>query len=109
MITKKKYQETEQIISLKKLKQKPNLKSKFLNTDSDLIEFNFDTFDLNNETVKTKPIIIDNKNLDIKITMNEDDSDDDDLVPFDTSNDIPLSKTKQPAYLRDCLDGKYMC
>ena len=74
-----------------------------------MIEFNFDTFDLNNETVKTKPIIIDNKNLDIKITMNEDDSDDDDLVQFDTSNDIPLSKTKQPAYLRDCLDGKYMC
>jgi len=90
---------------LKKLKQKPNLKSKFLNTDSDLTEFNFDAFELNNEKVKTKAIIIDNKNLDIKITMNEDDSDDDDLVPFDTSNDTPLSKTKQPAYLRDCLDG----
>ena len=90
---------------MKKLKQKPNLKSTFLHTDSDLVEFNFDTFQDKTKSF-AKPVIIDNKNLNIKITMNEEDSDDDDdLVPYDTSNDIPLSKTKQPAYLRDCLDG----
>ena len=48
--------------------------------------------------------LVKNDNLNIKITLNEEDSDDD-LVPYDTSNDLPLSRTKQPAYLRDCLDG----
>lgn len=48
--------------------------------------------------------LVKNDSLNIKITLNEEDSDDD-LVPYDTSNDLPLSRTKQPAYLRDCLDG----
>ena len=34
-----------------------------------------------------------------------DSDDDDDLVPFDMSNDVPLAQTKKPIYLRDCMDG----
>lgn len=51
---------------------------------------------------------IDKLNVNI-ITTNTHDSDDDDdendLVPYDLSNDIKVTKTKQPVYLRDCLDG----
>ena len=53
--------------------------------------------------------LYENDQLNIKITQTERDSDDDDeddLISYDLSNDIPLAKTKQPAYLRDCLDGK---
>ena len=57
----------------------------------------------NHQREKEKTLVK-SDNLNIKITLNEEDSDDD-LVPYDTSNDLPLSRTKQPAYLRDCLDG----
>ncbi|XP_061169195.1 telomere length regulation protein TEL2 homolog [Saccostrea echinata] len=30
---------------------------------------------------------------------------DDDLVPYDMSNDKKLTKTKQPKYIRDCMEG----
>ena len=53
----------------------------------------------------TETTLFESKNLKLKITVNEEDSDDD-LIPFDTSNDLPLSKLKKPAYLRDCLNGK---
>jgi len=49
-------------------------------------------------------IVVDNRKLNIKVIQKDDDSDDD-LVPYDLSNDVKISKTKQPAYLRDCLDG----
>lgn len=55
--------------------------------------------------------LFENDQLKIKITQTERDSDDDDeddLIAYDLSNDIPLAKTKQPAYLRDCLDGKIL-
>ena len=29
----------------------------------------------------------------------------DDLKPYDMSNDLPMIKTKKPIYLKDCLDG----
>ena len=57
-----------------------------------------------NRKIEKEKTLVKNENLNIKITLNEEDSDDD-LVPYDTSNDLPLSRTKQPAYLRDCLDG----
>jgi hypothetical protein len=54
--------------------------------------------------------LFENNQLNIKITQTDKDSDDDDdeddLIPYDLSNDVPLVKTNQPAYLRDCLDGK---
>ena len=49
-------------------------------------------------------VIIESKELNVKVTQNDEDSDDD-LIPYDLSNDIKVTKTKQPAYLRDCLDG----
>ena len=60
------------------------------------------TIDTQNKS--SQIVIFDNKKLDLKITQNEEDSDDD-LVPYDLSNDIKLTKTKQPAFLRECLDG----
>lgn len=60
-------------------------------------------------------IIFENRKLNLNISQSRGvDSDDDFLdteqeqinfVPFDTSNDIPLNKTSQPAYLRDCLES----
>jgi hypothetical protein len=49
-------------------------------------------------------ILVENKRLNVKVTQNDSDSDDD-LIPYDLSNDVLVTKTKQPAYLRDCLDG----
>ena len=31
---------------------------------------------------------------------------DDDLVPYDMSNDTKFTKVKQPKYIRDCMEGK---
>ena len=31
--------------------------------------------------------------------------DEDDLVPYDMSGDVPVIKTKRPIYLKDCLEG----
>ena len=81
-----------------------------------MVQLDLSSIQLNKTEQKKKPseksLFVDNKNL--KIIINEEDSDDDiddddddDLIPYDTSNDKPLSKTKQPAYLRDCLDGKF--
>jgi hypothetical protein len=50
--------------------------------------------------------LVDSKDLNLKITQNENDSDDD-LIPFDTSNDVPMTKQKKPAYLRDCLHSDW--
>lgn len=33
------------------------------------------------------------------------DSDDDDLEPYDMSNDVPVKSCKRPVYIRDCLGG----
>lgn len=55
----------------------------------------------------TEKTLFDNKKIDLKITVVDEDSDDD-LMPYDTSNDVPLSTLKQPAYLRDCLHGIYL-
>lgn len=103
------YDETEEIEELKKLREKPSSESIYKQKETN-DEFKIDLESLNladktNKTTKEK-ILFDNKNLNLKITVNDNDSDDeDDLIPYDTSNDIPLSKTKQPAYLRDCLDS----
>lgn len=56
------------------------------------------------QTETTEKTLFDNKKIDLKITVADEDSDDD-LMPYDTSNDVPLSTLKQPAYLRDCLHG----
>lgn len=29
----------------------------------------------------------------------------DDLTPYDLSNDVKVTKVKQPKYLRDCMEG----
>lgn len=42
---------------------------------------------------------------DIQKVNDLDSDDDDDLVPYDMSNDAPLAQTKKPIYLRDCMDG----
>ena len=31
---------------------------------------------------------------------------DDDLEPYDLSNDVKVSKVKKPVYLRDCMKGE---
>lgn len=31
---------------------------------------------------------------------------DDDLEPYDMSNDVKVTKVKRPKYLRDCMEGK---
>lgn len=33
---------------------------------------------------------------------------DDDLIPYDMSNDVKLTKVKQPKYIRDCMEGKLL-
>ena len=104
-----KYDESAETFLLKSLKQKPTAQSSFKNLDNDFIDLeSIQSKEVEEKKTKTeKTLFVDNKNL--KITINEEDSDDDDddddFVPFDTSNDKPLSKSKQPAYLRDCLDG----
>ena len=49
-------------------------------------------------------VVVEDKKLNVKVIQKDYDSDDD-LVPYDLSNDVKISNTKQPAYLRDCLDG----
>lgn len=106
-----KYEETEETELLKSLKLKPNQQSAFRDAEY-TEETSLADFKLNAESERAeksderreKTIFTNDK---LKITVNERDSDDDDdeFTPYDTSNDVPLSKTKQPAYLRDCLDG----
>jgi len=91
---------------LQSLKLKPvatSLYNKSNNIDNELA-INLESFDLKKD--QNEKILFSNKNLKLKITQDEEDSDDD-LIPYDTSNDVPLSTNKQPAYLRDCLDGKF--
>ena len=105
-----KYEETEETELLKSLKLKPNRQSVFKNaeytdeTSLNLVDFESEKRSEKSDERREKTIFINEK---LKITINERDSDDDDdeFTPYDTSNDVPLSKTKQPAYLRDCLDG----
>lgn len=91
---------------MQSLKLKPvatSLYNKSNNIDNELA-INLESFDLKKD--QNEKILFSNKNLKLKITQDEEDSDDD-LIPYDTSNDVPLSTNKQPAYLRDCLDGKF--
>ena len=102
------YDETEEIKELKALRKKPNNESIYIKKENnDELKIDLDSLNLTNKTsITNEKTLFDNRNLNLKITLNENDSDDDeDLIPYDTSNDLPLSKTKQPAYLRDCLDG----
>ena len=88
---------------LKSLKTRPNHESSFKSSEqTDDLSVNFGTINLKNDEKEKEKILFTNKN--IKISQDEEDSDDD-LIPYDTSNDLPLSTNKQPAYLRDCLDG----
>ena len=109
-----KYEETDETEMLKSLIHKPNKQSAFKNAEyADETCLNLADFKSNagaesvekSQERREKTIFTNEK---LKITVNERDSDDDDdeFTPYDTSNDVPLSKTKQPAYLRDCLDGK---
>ena len=113
-----KYEETDETEMLKSLIHKPNKQSAFKNAEyadeTSLILADFKS-NAQAESVeksqerreRREKTIFTNEKL--KITVNERDSDDDDeFTPYDTSNDVPLSKTKQPAYLRDCLDGKHL-
>lgn len=109
-----KYEQTDEVKWLISLRNKPTCESIFKprqNHDHD----HEDTNDLNvlsggdaNQTGASSSTLFENDHLKIKITQTERDSDDDedDLMPYDLSNDVPLANTKQPAYLRDCLDGK---
>ena len=92
---------------MQSLKIKPHIESAFIKKTkaNDDLTVNFDSLSLKNEQEKEK-IIFTNKSLNVKITQDDEDSDDD-LIPYDTSNDLPLSTNKQPAYLRDCLDGNF--
>lgn len=36
-----------------------------------------------------------------------DDPSDDDLTPYDMSEDVKMSKASQPRYLRDCLESMW--
>ena len=97
---------TEEIKILQSLKQRPTNLSLYditKNTNNELV-VNFESIDL--KTDHSEKVLFTNKNLNLKITQDEEDSDDD-LIPYDTSNDLPLSSNKQPAYLRDCLDGNF--
>ena len=91
---------------MQSLKQRPtsiSLYNKSNNTDNELT-INFESFDLKKDPIEK--VLFTSKNLKLKITQDEEDSDDD-LIPYDTSNDVPLCTNKQPAYLRDCLDGNF--
>ena len=72
--------------------------------DSNPIDTLYESEALNSHKSGTEKTLFDNKNLNLKITLDEDDSDDD-LAPYDTSNDIPISKMKKPTFLRECLHG----
>lgn len=87
------YVQTNLTTLLQSLTKPP--KSQLVNDDAR------EDFHLFNEEEKT---VVENKDLQLKITQTNDDSDDD-LQPYDLSNDTIVTKTKQPAYLRDCLDG----
>ncbi len=75
----------------------------FLSEFNSLLSINSDKKSNKNE----EKTLFKNENLNLKITQqqNDSDDDDDDLIPYDLSNDVPLSNSKQPKYLRDCLDG----
>lgn len=106
-----KYEQTDEVKWLISLRNKPTCESLFKPKQNKDVE---ETNDLNvlggdsNQTGASSSTLFENDHLKIKITQTECDSDDDedDLMPYDLSNDVPLAKTKQPAYLRDCLDGK---
>ena len=102
------YQETEETKLLQSLKIKPQVESAFLRKTklNEDLTVNFESINLKNELAdKPEKVLFTNKSINVRITQNDEDSDDD-LLPYDTSNDVPLSTNKQPAYLRDCLDGK---
>lgn len=75
---------------------------KFLSELESLLSINSET----KSNKKEEKTLFNNEHLNLKITQQQNDSDDDDdLIPYDLSNDVPLSNSKQPKYLRDCLDG----
>lgn len=100
-----KYAETAEIKLLNSLKAKPVVSEQI--TDTNPIDTLYAAEEMNLHKPCTEKTLFDNKNLNLKITLDEEDSDDD-LAPYDTSNDIPLSKMKKPAFLRDCLHGNYL-
>ena len=116
---------SEEVLALQALRNRPNKESTLKGTtsaasaDQDLLSdldgtgVRLSTASEANKSVS--PRLVENTHLKVKITMNspdsdddedDDDDDEDDLVPYDLSNDVPLSNAKQPAYLRDCLDGE---
>ena len=88
-----KYEETNDTLCLKALKIRP-------------IRMPIDALAHHDENIEEngsfENVIVNNKIIDLKIVQNENDSDDD-LIPYDLSNDI-VTGTKGPAYLKDCLD-----
>jgi telomere length regulation protein len=49
--------------------------------------------------------IIDKQINEIENRELDSDDDDNDLIPYDMSNDTPIEKVKKPIYLRDCMQG----
>jgi len=98
-----KYTETEETKALNSLKTRPVVDIKQFDLNNGTLEKLYEQDEIG-VTAACEKTLFDSKNLNLKITVDEEDSDDD-LMPYDTSNDVPLSKLKQPAYLRDCLHG----
>jgi telomere length regulation protein len=105
-----KFEPTEETKELTKLQIKPTNESLLCKATTTDFDLNFDIIKIESEKTDLKTIFK-NDNLSINITQEQKDSDDDDddddddeFVAYDTSNDVPLIKTKQPAFLRDCLD-----
>jgi telomere length regulation protein len=97
------YEQTDETILLQSLKVKPIGLNLNLNLSQEDLNMNLDA---DNHDQTTEKVLFANKSLNLKITQSVQDSDDDDdLIPYDTSNDVTLSSAKQPAYLRDCLDA----
>uniref|UniRef100_T1ITV4 Rho GDP-dissociation inhibitor 3 n=1 Tax=Strigamia maritima TaxID=126957 RepID=T1ITV4_STRMM len=89
------YRDTEETRSLKALIKSDVLTGEIDISYMDEITEQLETLDLEN------PVELLSKKED-KV---EDLDSDDDLEPYDMSNDAPVSKMKKPSYLRDCLEG----
>lgn len=57
------------------------------------------------ETIKNYEKENDEKENEMNYDFVKASDDDDDLIPYDLSNDTPLLNTKKPIYLKDCLEG----
>ena len=111
-----KIDETEDINTLKKLLVRPQAISKTTKEiEDDLNKLSITDQHQKPDSSSTVPgqreekILFKNENLDLKISQVARDSDDDDdgLVQYDLSNDVPLNTSKKPAFLRDCLESKF--